>query len=50
MEIEKKALTHRALYLKSIRIQYIFSSIENSEVVLVFERNDAGFKKLSSPI
>jgi hypothetical protein len=28
--------------------QYIYSSIEDSEVVLVFERNNAGLKKLSS--
>jgi hypothetical protein len=27
-------------------MQYIYSSIEDSEVVLVFERNDAGLKKL----
>jgi hypothetical protein len=26
---------------------YIYSSIEDSEVVLVSERNDAGLKKLS---
>jgi hypothetical protein len=27
--------------------QYIYSSIEDSEVVLAFERNKAGLKKLS---
>jgi hypothetical protein len=36
------------LYLKTIKRQYIYTSIEDSEVVLVFERNNAGFKKLSS--
>jgi hypothetical protein len=33
---------------KTIKRQYIYSSIENSEVVLVFEHHNAGFKKLSS--
>jgi hypothetical protein len=33
---------------KTIKRQYIYSSIEDSEVVLVFERNNAGLKKLSS--
>jgi hypothetical protein len=33
--------------LKTIKRQYIYSSIDESEVVLVFERNDAGLKKLS---
>jgi hypothetical protein len=28
------------------RRQYIYSSIEDSEVVLVFERNNVGLKKL----
>jgi hypothetical protein len=35
-------------YLKTIKRQYIYSSIEDSEVVLIFERNNAGLKKLSS--
>jgi hypothetical protein len=34
------------LYLKTVKRQYIYSSIEVSEVVLVFERNNAGLKKL----
>jgi hypothetical protein len=29
-----------------LKRQYIYSSIEGPEVVLVFERNDAGLKKL----
>jgi hypothetical protein len=33
---------------KKLRRQYIHSSIEDSEVVLVFERNNEGLKKLSS--
>jgi hypothetical protein len=36
------------LYLKTIESQYIYPSIEDSEVVLVFGRNNAGLKKLSS--
>jgi hypothetical protein len=34
-----------SLYLKR---QHIYSSIEDSEAVRVFERNNAGLKKLSS--
>jgi cobalamin-dependent methionine synthase I len=30
-----------------IKIQYIYSTTEDSEVVLVFERTNAGSKKLS---
>jgi hypothetical protein len=33
--------------LLKIKRQFIYSSIEDSEVVLVSERNDAGLKKLS---
>jgi hypothetical protein len=33
--------------IKTLKRQYIYSSIEDSEVVLVFERNNAGLKKLS---
>jgi hypothetical protein len=33
---------------KKKKRQYIYSSIEDSEVVLVFERNNAYLKKLSS--
>jgi hypothetical protein len=39
-----------SLYLKTIKGQYIYSSIEDSEVVLVFERNNAGLKKLPSVV
>jgi hypothetical protein len=35
------------IYLKSIKRQYIYSSIKDSEVVLVSEHNNAGLKKLS---
>jgi hypothetical protein len=37
-----------SLYVKTVKRQYIYSSIEDSEAVPVFQRNDAGFKKLSS--
>jgi hypothetical protein len=37
-----------SLYLKTIKRQYIYSSIENTEVVLVSESNIVGLKKLSS--
>jgi hypothetical protein len=36
-----------SLYLRTIKRQYIYSSIENSEAALGFERNDAGLKRLS---
>jgi hypothetical protein len=36
------------LYLKTIERQYIYSPTDDSEVVLVFERNNAGLKNLSS--
>jgi hypothetical protein len=35
------------LFKKAIKTQCIYSSIENSEVVLPFENNNAGLKKLS---
>jgi hypothetical protein len=35
------------LNLKSTKRGYIYSSIDDSEVVLVFERTNAGLKKLS---
>jgi hypothetical protein len=38
----------RAFILKTIKRQFIYSSIEGSEVALVFERNNAGLKKLSN--
>jgi hypothetical protein len=47
MEINNK-ISQQSLHLKSIKRQYIYSSIEDSEVVLVFEHNNAGLKKLSS--
>jgi hypothetical protein len=34
--------------LKNMKREYIYSSIEDFEVVLVFERKNAGLKKLSS--
>jgi hypothetical protein len=36
------------LYLKITKRQYNYSLIEDSKVVLVFERNNGGLKKLSS--
>jgi hypothetical protein len=44
----KKWNAKSSLYLKTIKRQCICSSIEDSEVVLVFERNNAGLKELSS--
>jgi hypothetical protein len=44
----KKKRSLLSLYLKTIKRQYIYSPIEDSEVVLIFERNNAGLKKLSS--
>jgi hypothetical protein len=44
MKINKKYITVEPL-LKTIKIQYIYSSIGDSEVVLVFERNNPGLKK-----
>jgi hypothetical protein len=46
MKINKKNITV-VLYLKTIKRQYSYSSIDDSEVVLVFEHNNAGLKKLS---
>jgi hypothetical protein len=43
MKINKN-ITVEPLYKR----QYIYSSIEDSEVVLVFERNNTGLKKLTS--
>jgi hypothetical protein len=40
IKINKKLSLH-SLYLKIIKRQYIYSSVEDSEVVLVFERNNA---------
>jgi hypothetical protein len=47
MKINKK-LSLLSFYLRPIKIQYIYSSIEDSEVVLVSERYNASLKKLSS--
>jgi hypothetical protein len=46
-KINKKVSLY-SLYLQTIKSQYIYLSIEDSEVVLVFERNNTGIKKLSS--
>jgi hypothetical protein len=43
----KKYITVLRLYLKTVKRHYIYSSIEDSEVVLVSERNNVGLKKLS---
>jgi hypothetical protein len=45
MKINNKISLY-SLYLKSIKMQYIYSSIEDLEVVLVSERNNAGLKNL----
>jgi hypothetical protein len=37
----------KPLILKTIKRQYVHSSIEDSEVMPVFEDNNAGLKKLS---
>jgi hypothetical protein len=47
MKINKK-LPLYSFYLKTIKRQYTYSSIEGSEVVLVFKRNNAGLKKMLS--
>jgi hypothetical protein len=41
-------ISQQSPYLKSRERQCIYSPTEVSEVVLVFERNTAGLKKLSS--
>jgi hypothetical protein len=46
-EINNKNITAAPLF-KTVTRQYIYSSTEEPEVVLVFERNNAGLKKLSS--
>jgi hypothetical protein len=46
MEISKK-VTVESLYLKPLKRQCIYSSIEDSKVVPVFEHNNIGLKKLS---
>jgi hypothetical protein len=47
IKINNKISMH-SLYLKTVKRQYIYSSIEDSEVILVAEHNNAGLKKLSS--
>jgi hypothetical protein len=47
MKINNKISLY-SLYLQTMKRQYIYSWTEDSEVVLVSERNDAGLKKLSS--
>jgi hypothetical protein len=47
MKINKKYVTVEPLF-RTIKRQYIYSMIEDSEVVLVFEHNNAGLKKVSS--
>jgi hypothetical protein len=47
MKIYKKISLY-SFYLKTVKRQYIYSSIEDSEVVFVLEHNNAGLKKLSS--
>jgi hypothetical protein len=47
MKINKK-IPLLSLYLQTIKRQYIYSSIEDPEVVLISERNDAGLQKPSS--
>jgi hypothetical protein len=44
MKINNK-LSLWSLYLKTIKRQYIYSPTEDSEAVLVFERNNVGFKR-----
>jgi hypothetical protein len=39
-----------SLYLKTTKRQYIYTSIEDSETVFVFEHNNAGLKKLSRSV
>jgi hypothetical protein len=48
MKINKKNITVDPLFEDYKKRHYIYSLIEDSEVVLVFGRNNAGLKKLSS--
>jgi hypothetical protein len=45
MKINNK-ISPYSLYLKTVKRQHMYSSIEGSEVALVSERNNAGLKKL----
>jgi hypothetical protein len=47
MKINNKISLY-TLNLKIVRRQYIYVSIEDSVVVLVFERNNAGFEETVS--
>jgi uncharacterized membrane protein len=47
MKIYIKNTTAQPLF-KNYKTQYIYTLIEDLEVVLLFERNNAGLKKLSS--
>jgi hypothetical protein len=47
---ENKQISLYSLYLNVIKRQHIYSSIDDSEAVLVFERNNAGLKKLPSSV
>jgi hypothetical protein len=38
MKINKRQISPQSLYLKTIKRKFIYPSIEDSEVVLVFER------------
>jgi hypothetical protein len=49
MKINNK-ISLQGLELKTHKRQYIYTSIEASEVALVSERNDAGLRKLSSSV
>jgi hypothetical protein len=46
LALMKTKMSQWSFYMKTIKTQYIYSSIENSEVVLVFERNNVGLKRL----
>jgi hypothetical protein len=47
MKINNK-ISRQYLYLKTMKRQYIYLSLEDSEAALVSERNDAGMQKPSS--
>jgi hypothetical protein len=47
-ENKQQNITAEPLFKNYIKGQYICSSIEDSEVLLVFERNNARLRKLSS--
>jgi hypothetical protein len=47
MKVNNKNITVKPLFKSYKKDNCVYSSIEDSEVVLVFERNNAGLKKLS---